>query len=576
MTDYKKLEVLRHSTSHIMALAVKKIYPDVKIAIGPSIEDGFYYDFDTDTAFTPEDLVKIEDKMKEIIEEDPSFVKREVSKEEALGLFNQTKEIYKIHLLNEIPEDKVTLYQTGDFIDLCKGPHIESAKEIKAFKLLAIAGAYWRGNEKNKMLQRIYGTAFFSKGELDDHLSKLEEAKLRDHRKLGKELELFSFHEEIGGPGLVYWHPKGARIRRIIEDFWIEEHFKRGYQYVYTPHIAKIDLWKTSGHLEFFKDNMYSPMDIDGDEYLLKPMNCPFHILIYKTKKRSYRELPLRWAELGTVYRYERSGVLHGMLRLRGFTQDDAHIFCTPEQLLDEMLKCVNFAIYLLKIFGFENYEVFLSTRSQKFAGTQEQWDTAEATLAEALKGEKIDFSFDEGGAVFYGPKIDIKIKDALGKFWQGPTIQLDFNLPSRFNVNYTGTDGKEHFVYMVHRAMLGSFERFFACLIEHYGGAFPLWLSPVQAVLIPIAQRHISFCKDIESKLLINNIRIELDARNEKVGFKIRDAQLQKIPYMLVIGDKEVQDSCISVRSRKEPDLGKFNLDDFVKKIKDEVERKM
>lgn len=575
MSNKDDLAILRHSTSHIMAAAVKKIYPGVKIAIGPSIENGFYYDFEKKEPFTPDDLVKIEEKMQEIIRENPFFVKKEVSRNEAEDLFRRMGESYKVEIVEELKDEKVSLYQTGDFIDLCTGPHLKSAGEIKSFKLLSVAGAYWRGDEKRQMLQRIYGTAFFSKSELDDYLEKLDEAGRRDHRKLGKALDLFSISDEVGA-GLVIWHPRLALTRRIVENFWVEEHIKRGYQLIITPHIAKIDLWKTSGHLEFYRENMYSPIIIDEQEYILKPMNCPFHILFYQTKKRSYRELPVRLAEMGTVYRYERSGVLHGMLRVRGFTQDDAHIFCTPEQLKKEMIECVKLAKYLVETFGFRDYQVYLSTRGEKFAGSIEDWNRAEDTLRDALKELGVSFMEDPGEAVFYGPKIDIQIKDCLGRFWQGPTIQFDFNLPVRFGVNYIGIDGKEHSVYMVHRAMFGSFERFFGCLIEHYGGAFPLWLSPVQVEIIPVAERHVLYCRDLEERFLKFNIRAELDSRNEKMGFKIRDAQMQKVPYMVIIGDKELEGKNLSIRARKDGDLGTFTFDDFIARIKKEIEQKV
>lgn len=572
------LDLLRHSTSHIMAAAVKRLFSDVQVTIGPSIENGFYYDFDTKEPFKPEDLPKIEKEMKKIISENLPFEKQVLKPQEAVELFKSAGEHYKVEIIEDLIKEEnpefVTIYKTGSFIDLCRGPHIPSSSRVKVFKLLDVAGAYWRGDEKRPMLQRIYGTAFNSKEELDLYLKNLEEAKKRDHRKLGKELDLFSFHEE-GGPGLAYWHPNGALIRHIIESFWKDEHLKRGYQFVYTPHIARSHLWETSGHLSFYKENMYSPMDIDDQEYLIKPMNCPFHMLIYKTKIRSYRELPLRWAELGTVYRYERSGVLHGLLRVRGFTQDDAHIFCTPEQLKEEMINCVEFAQYLVKAFGFEHYDIFLATRPEDFAGTPEEWDTAEGTLRTALTEKGLPFTEDPGGAVFYGPKIDIKLRDALGRHWQGPTIQFDFNLPRRFQVTYVGSDGQEHYCYVVHRAMLGSIERFFGCLVEHYGGAFPLWLSPVQAVILPIADRHQDYADEIVKKLREYNFRVNVDYRREKMGFKIREAQMQKIPYMIIIGDEELENKKISVRERKEGDLGTMDIFRFSDILKEKIEKK-
>jgi threonyl-tRNA synthetase len=558
------LDILRHSTSHVMAAAVKRLFPGVQVTIGPSIESGFYYDFDKDEPFVPEDLARIDKEMARIVKDNVPFVREELPVKEAIGKFKAMGEKYKVEIIEDLvkdgPVEKVSLYTCGDFTDLCRGPHVPSTAKIRAFKLLDVAGAYWRGDEKNRMLQRIYGTAFNSEEELKTHLENLEEAKRRDHRRLGKELDLFSFHEE-GGPGLVYWHPKGALIRYIMEDFWRREHLKRGYQFCITPHIARSVLWEISGHLGFYKENMYSPIDIDGQEYILKPMNCPFHILIYKTRKRSYRELPLRWAELGTVYRYERSGVLHGLLRVRGFTQDDAHIFCTPDQLKGEMIKTVNFAIYMVKSMGFENMDIFLSTRPEKFSGTPEEWDRAEETLKTALDEEGLPYQVDEGGAVFYGPKIDIKLRDALGRHWQGPTIQFDFNEPRRFGVTYIGADGGEHQCVMVHRALWGSLERFFGCMVEHYGGAFPLWLSPVQAIILPIADRHSEFAQKTAEMLQERDFRVEVDLRREKVGFKIREAQVQKIPYMLVIGDQEMESGKLSVRERKAGDLGAMDV---------------
>ena len=575
MENKPSLETYRHSVSHIMAQAVKRIYPQAKLGIGPPIEDGFYYDFDLKSPITLEDLIKIEEKMKEIISEDLAFKKREVTKEEAIKLFKKKEENYKLEILSDISEEKVTLYQQGDFIDLCRGPHISSTGEVQAFKLLKVSGAYWRGDEKRQMLQRIYGTAFFTEGELKEHLSKLEEAKKRDHRILGKKLDLFSIQEE-GGPGLIYWHPKGALIRKIIEDFWIKEHLKRDYQLVNIPHIAKINLWETSGHLDFYQEFMYSPLEIEGQKYLLKPMNCPGHILIYKSQIHSYRDLPVRYAELGTVYRYERSGVLHGLLRVRGFTQDDAHIFCTPEQLKDEMMKAVELAFFMLRTFGFKDYQVDLSTRPEKFAGTIEDWERAEDTLSKALEERNISYKIDSGGAVFYGPKIDIKMKDALGRLWQGPTIQFDFNLPERFNVTYVGDDGKPHKVVMVHRAVLGSMERFMGTLIEHYAGAFPVWLSPLQIIILPIADRHLSYAQSLREELQKEELRVKVDSRNEKVGFKIREAEMEKLPYMLIVGDKEVEGKTISVRNREKGDLGVMNLDKFKKRVLEEVRRKV
>ncbi len=573
------IDAIRHSTAHIMAAAVKKLFPDVQVTIGPSIENGFYYDFDKKDAFTPEDIPNIEKEMKNIIKANHKFERQVLAVNEAMELFREMGEMYKVELIEDLIRDTgvetVSIYKSGDFVDLCRGPHISSTGKIKAYKLLDVAGAYWRGDETRQMLQRIYGTAFDSQDELKQYLKNLEEAKLRDHRRLGKELDLFSFQDEIG-PGLALWHPNGGIIRHLIETFWKEEHLKRGYQLVNTPHIGRSILWETSGHLGFYKENMYSPMDIDGKEYFIKPMNCPFHMLIYKSKIRSYRDLPLRWAELGTVYRYERSGVLHGLLRVRGFTQDDAHIFCTPEQLKSEMMNCVKFASYLIESFGFEHYDIFLATRPEKFVGSSEDWDVAEGTLRDALIENDLPFTIDEGGGVFYGPKIDIKLKDALGRHWQGPTIQFDFNLSRRFNITYVGADGKEHFCYVVHRAMLGSLERFFGCLIEHYAGAFPLWLSPMQAMVLPIADRHMEYAQEIERDLMEKGFRVKTDDRREKIGFKIREAQVQKVPYMIIVGDKEVEEKQLSVRERKDGDLGTMSIFRLVEIMKERLEKKI
>ena len=542
------LETIRHSTSHIMAEAVLSFFPEAKFAIGPSIENGFYYDFDLPRPLTTDDLPLITKKMKAIIAANLPFSRREVSKEEARQIFS--KQPYKLELLDEIEDETVSLYQQGDFTDLCRGPHVESNGRVKAFKLLSIAGAYWRGDEHNPMLQRIYGTAFESKSALDDYIKKLEEAGKRDHRKLGKELDLFSIHEEIG-PGLVCWHPHGATVRRIVEDFWKEEHIKRGYDILYTPHIAKVGLWKTSGHWEFYRENMYSPMQLDEDEYVIKPMNCVYHILIYKTKLRSYRELPLRWAELGTVYRYERSGVLHGLSRVRGFTQDDAHIFCRFEQLEDEVSAVLELALFMIDTFGFENYKIMLSTRPDKYAGTLDLWEKATDTLSKALKKTNCEYEIDPGEGVFYGPKIDIKFNDAIGRAWQGPTIQIDFNLPQRFDVTYIGEDGKEQPAVMIHRTVLGSMERFMASLIEHYGGAFPVWLAPVQVSIIPIADRHLDYACKLEAELKKTGVRVEVDGQQATVNNKIRQAQGRKVPCMLIVGDREEADGSVSVRLR-------------------------
>jgi len=542
------------------------MFPDAKFGIGPAIEAGFYYDFALPRSLNPDDLKTIEAKMSEIIASDVPFVRDEVAKEEARQLF--AAQPYKLELIDEIPDEKVSLYRQGSFVDLCRGPHVSSTGEIKAFKLVSIAGAYWRGDESRPMLQRIYGVAFDTKEALAEHLEKLEEAGRRDHRKLGRELDLFSIHDEAG-PGLVHWHPRGAVIRRVIEDFWKDEHIKRGYDIVYTPHIAKLDLWKTSGHWEFYRDYLYSPMEVEGQEYIIKPMNCLGHILIYKTRRHSYRELPLRYAELGTVYRYERSGVLHGLSRVRGFTQDDAHIFCRFDQLQDEVVGVLDLARFMIDTFGFTHYRVLLSTRPEKYAGSLQVWDEATEILSQALAHLGIAYKIDPGEGVFYGPKIDIKFEDAQGRAWQGPTIQVDFNLPQRFNVTYIGEDGKEHLVAMVHRTVLGSMERFLASLIEHYGGAFPVWLAPLQVIVIPVADRHLDYAHKLEAELKSDGVRVQVNARSETVNLKIRQAQLDKIPYMLVVGDKEVAASTVSIRLYSGEQLASQSFDSFKKTIK-------
>lgn len=564
------LEIYRHSVSHVMAQAVKELFgSDVKVTIGPSIEDGFYYDFDSPRPFIPEDLKKIENRMLEIIKKNKPFLRTEMSRKEAMELFGDMGETYKQELINEIHEDRVSVYKQDSFVDLCRGPHLPSTGWIKAFKLLSIAGAYWRGSENNKMLQRIYGAAFLTKKELDDYLYRIEEAKKRDHRKLGKELDLFSINDDIGS-GLVCWHPNGAIIRSIIEDFWKKEHYRHGYQIIYTPHIAKVDLWKTSGHWDFYKENLYSPMDIEGQDFIVKPMNCPFHIQIYKSQLRSYRDLPVRYAELGTVYRFERSGVLHGLMRVRGFTQDDAHIFCRPEQLEDEISSVLNFTLYILRSFGFNSYDIYLSTRPEKFVGDINNWAKAEDALRQSLEKAGLKFQIDPGEGVFYGPKIDIKIRDILGRAWQCSTIQVDFNLPQRFNVAYRGEDDKEHQPIMLHRALMGSLERFFGVLTEHYAGAFPLWLAPVQVIVLSITEKNNEYAKVIFDALRKEDIRAELDARNEKLGLKIREAELKKIPYMLVIGSKEEEKKEFSPRGRSGAEPMPFmSIENFIETIK-------
>ncbi|MFH1561915.1 MAG: threonine--tRNA ligase [Nitrospirota bacterium] len=574
------IQISRHSTAHIMAQAVCALYQGTKLGIGPAIEEGFYYDFDLPSPISPDDLPGIETKMEEIIKAKLPFKKVMMRREEAKEFFQNKGEIYKVELLDKIEDDEVSLYQQDEFIDLCRGPHVDSTGVIKAFKLISIAGAYWRGNEKNPMLTRIYGTAFETKEELEQYLFRLEEAKRRDHRKIGKELKIFDIYEEVG-PGLIYYHPKGTIIREEICAFLRKEHAKRDYLEVITPHIAKIDLWQISGHCDYYKENMFF-MEVEDQSYVLKPMNCPGHILIYKSQTRSYKELPIRYFELGTVYRYERSGVLHGLLRVRGFTQDDAHIFCRADQLKDEICGVIEFASQMLKTFGFKEYDVYLSTRPEKYVGTEEIWNEATSALATALENKGLNYTIDEGEGVFYGPKIDIKLRDALGRAWQGPTIQVDFNLPQRFNVTYVGTDGNEHQPVMIHRVVLGSLERFLGALIEHYAGAFPVWLSPIQVMIMTIADRHIPYAEKVEKQLLEKGIRVKLDSRNEKVGFKIREAEtLHKVPYMFIIGDKEeaclaVETEKVSVRKRGSGDLGQLLLkevmDNLIKEINEKI----
>lgn len=567
-------DVYRHSSAHLMAQAVKILFPGVKLAIGPPIEDGFYYDFDSERPFTPADLGEIEKKMQELSKVDIPISRKELSKEEALTLFEKRGEPLKGELIQGLETEKVSIYQQGDFVDLCHGPHLPSTGWIKAIKLLSSANAYWRGDERRERLQRIYGTSFPSQSELEEYLTRLEEIKRRDHRKLGRDLDLFSIHEAIG-PGLILWHPKGALIRKLIEDFWREEHLKRGYDLVSTPHIAPLDLWKRSGHLEFYKDNMYSPMEVEGALYQLKPMNCPFHVMIYKSQLRSYRDLPLRFAELGTVYRYERSGVLHGLMRVRGFTQDDAHILCRPDQLEEEIGGVLDFTLSMLRVFGFKDFELYLSTRPEKAVGSQEDWERASAALQSALKGRGLFYHIDPGEGVFYGPKIDVKITDSLGRAWQCATTQVDFNLPERFETTYIGEDGREHRPIMVHRALLGSLERFVGILIEHYAGAFPLWLAPYQVKVIPITERQGEYAQSVVQFLKEEGIRADCDSRSEKVGFKIREAERAKIPYMLIVGEKEMTRSTVSVRKRNGGDLGERGLSSFVALLKAEIQEK-
>ncbi len=563
VTDPAALNVLRHSASHLMAQAVKELFPNAKLTIGPSIENGFYYDFSTANPFTPQDLEKIEQRMKELAKKNIPIERMELTKDEAEKLFRDIHEDYKIEILKDI-NGTISVYKQGDFIDLCSGPHVPSTGYIKAFKLLSTAGAYWRGDEHNEMLKRIYGTAFPDKESLKAYLDRIEEAKKRDHRKLGKELDLFSIEDEIGS-GLVLWHPKGAVLRNIIENYWKDLHTASGYQFVYTPHIAKLSLWNTSGHLGFYRENMFPSMELESVDYQLKPMNCPFHIAIYKTNTRSYKDLPLRWAELGTVYRFERSGVMHGLMRVRGFTQDDAHIFVTPEKLEDEVVKILELAIRYLKTFGFEQFNIYLSTRPEKYVGSLDNWAKAESALKGALESRSLAYSIDPGEGVFYGPKIDIKIKDILGRAWQCTTIQIDFNLPERFDVSYTGDDNQKHRTVMVHRAIMGSLERFIGVLIEHYGGAFPFWLSPVQVKVIAINTRNVDYANEIVLALKNRQIRVEDDYRDETLSYKIREATLQKTPYLLIVGDKEQQTKTVTVRQYKETKQSALAVDELM-----------
>ncbi|MBI3124149.1 MAG: threonine--tRNA ligase [Ignavibacteriales bacterium] len=570
-------ETYWHSSSHLMAHAVLSLFPEAKFGVGPAIEGGFYYDIDINSQLTEEDLVKIENKMIEIAGQKNSFKRTELSKADALKFFEKKGDQYKLEIISELDESAtaISIYDEGDFTDLCTGPHIPDAGRIKFVKLLTVSGSYWRGDEKKQRMQRIYGITFPKKKMLEDHLAFLEEAKKRDHRKLGKQLDLFSIHEEAGA-GLIYWHPKGARVRNTIETFWRAAHLKNGYDILYSPHMGKSWLWQTSGHLSNYKDNMYAPMNIDEQEYFIKPMNCPFHILIYQSQLRSYRDLPLRWAELGTVYRYEKSGVLHGLLRVRGFTQDDAHIFCTQEQIEDEIIEVIRFSNYMWKSFGFESLKFYIATKPEKAVGDDAIWEKATNVLKLACEKEGIPYEMDEGGGAFYGPKIDIKIKDALNREWQMSTIQFDFNLPERFGMTYIGEDGKEHRPYMVHRALLGSIERFFGVLIEHYGGAFPTWLAPLQVAIVPVSQVFMDYAKNVADQLKAADINVELDERNEKIGYKIRDWETKKVPYMLVVGEKEKEAEAVSVRQHKVGDKGSIKVSEFIKQIKEEIDNKV
>ncbi len=574
--DREGKEVFWHSSAHIMAQAVLELYPEAKLAIGPPIDEGFYYDFDVETPFSPEDLAKIEKKMGELIKENATFSREECDRDELLKKYKAEGEIYKVELIEDLPEgEALTVYKHSQFEDLCRGPHIPSIKRIKAFKLLTSSGAYWRGSEDNKMLQRIYGVTFPKKKMLDEHLEKLAEAERRDHRKLGKQLELYQISEETGA-GLVLWLPKGAAIRNEIENFWREEHFKGDYELVYSPHIAKLDLWHKSGHTDFYSEDMFSPMKVDKGEYQIRPMNCPFHITMYKSRRRSYRELPIRWAELGTVYRYERAGVLHGLMRVRGFTQDDAHLFVRPEQMEDELIRLIDFSIHMLKSFGFSEFDIYLSTRPEKAIGEVEDWDKAQNGLRKALEFLKLAYEVDEGGGAFYGPKIDIKIKDALGRSWQCSTIQFDFTQPERFDLTYIDSDGERKRPLMIHRALLGSLERFFGTLIEHYAGDFPLWLAPEQARILPVTDRVLEYASELKKKFRAAGLRVELDDRSEKIGYKIRESELSKVPIMIIVGDKEVESKSVSIRRRGLGDLGALDADELLSGMKDEVARRL
>jgi len=586
--EESELYRIRHSTAHIMAQAVLEQFPDGKVAIGPAIDDGFYYDFDLPRPLTPEDLEKIERRMRSIIQSRVRFERRVVSAEEARQIFHDQP--YKLELIAGLEEGKldedgnpvtekpeISIYAHEGFVDLCRGPHVEVSSQINpaAVKLLSVAGAYWRGDERRPMLQRIYGTAWNNPQELKDYLWRIEEAKKRDHRKIGHDLDLFSSVDEIGA-GLILWHPKGAKVRKLVENFWSEEHEKSGYDFVYTPHIGKSQLWETSGHLGFYKENMYSPIDIEGQQYYLKPMNCPFHIHIYKSSLRSYRDLPIRYAEEGTVYRFERSGVMHGLMRVRGFTQDDAHHFCRPDQMPAEIDFVLDFSLHILRSFGFTDIHAYLSTKPEKAVGEPERWIAAEAALRASLERAGVEYDVDQGGGAFYGPKIDLKVKDAIGREWQLSTIQFDFNNPERFDLTYIGEDGQPHRPYMVHRALLGSLERFFGVLIEHYAGAFPVWLSPVQAALIPIADRHVDYAREVAAELRQAGLRVMVDDRGERMNAKIRDAQNQKIPYMLVVGDKEVENRQVALRLRNGENPGPMAVAEFLDRAKDEVARKI
>ncbi|MDQ0288839.1 threonine--tRNA ligase [Oligosphaera ethanolica] len=565
------LHMIRHSAAHIMAAVVQKLYPDVKFDIGPATDEGFYYDFDMSHRLVPEDLKTIEKEMRKMLGRQLQFERREVSREEARQYFAERNQTFKLSRLDDIPEgEAVSLYQCADFVDLCRGPHVAVSTEIGAVKLLSIAGSYFRGNEKNPMLQRVYGTAFATKEELQAYLDRIEEAKKRDHRRIGTEMDLYSTHEEIG-PGLICWHPNGARVRHVIETFWKQAHYDHGYELLYTPHVGRALLWETSGHLDFYREGMYSSMDVDGDPYYVKPMNCPFHIEVYKDRPRSYRELPLRWAELGTVYRYEKAGVLHGLLRVRGFTQDDAHIICTPEQIEDEIREVLRFSLFMWKKFGFKEIKAYLATRPAKAVGDDSMWEQALVSLEKAVHAEGVSCERDEGGGAFYGPKIDLKIKDALGREWQTSTIQFDFNLPERFDMTYVGQDGQKHRPYMVHRALLGSIERFFGILVEHYAGAFPLWLAPEQIRILPISEKFEGYAQGLAAQLKAAHLRVSVDVEADPIGGKIRRGRNQRLPYLLIVGEREAEQQEVSVRSRAQGEEGAMPFAAFLERARKE-----
>ncbi|MGM0552697.1 MAG: threonine--tRNA ligase [Pseudomonadota bacterium] len=570
--DPEGVEIIRHSTAHLMAQAVKQLFPDAQVTIGPTIENGFYYDFAYDRGFTPEDLEKIEKRMKELAKQDLPVERSLMDRDEAVQYFRDMGEEYKAEIIASIPQgENISLYKQGDFVDLCRGPHIPSTGKLKAFKLTKVAGAYWRGDSDNEMLQRIYGTAWPNKDQLKEHLDRLKEAERRDHRKIGQELDLFSIQDEAGG-GLVFWHPKGARIRREIEKYWYDMHEKAGYDFVVSPHIANLELWKTSGHADFYAESMYEPMEDEHQSFQLKPMNCPFHVLMYKDRLHSYRDLPLRWAEMGTVYRREMSGALHGLMRVRGFTQDDAHIFCREDQIEAEVMGVIDLTLEVLQTFGFEKFDVNLSTKPEDAVGSDAIWEHATASLRSAIEKKGLEYSVDEGGGAFYGPKIDIKIHDAIGREWQCSTVQLDFNLPERFDMEYVAEDNERRRPIMIHRALLGSVERFFGVLIEHYAGHFPTWLAPVQAEVLTITERQDAYAEQVTKALRDRGFRVEADLRNEKIGFKIREHTLKRVPYLLVLGDKEMENGQVAVRTRSGEDLGVMSLEAFGERLREEV----